>query len=103
MKEINIVAEQARAIGLHVGLTHSNDKPKEKNNANEKAIQDEKPNKHRRRYYCGSSPSLQKAPHACDLSIKDVKGCSFKNHPLTSLMDRSHTCGAFCNDGEEPQ
>ena len=24
-------------------------------------------------------------------------------HPLTSLMDRSHTCGTFCNDGEEPQ
>ena len=31
MKEVNIIAEQARAIGLHVGLTHSNDKPKEKN------------------------------------------------------------------------
>ena len=63
----------------------------------------EKPNKHRTCYYCGSSPSLQKAPHVCDLSIKDVKGWFLNEHPLTSLMDRSHACGAFCSDGEEPQ
>ena len=88
MREINIIAEQARSIGLNVGLTQSTEKPKLKTNANEKT-QDGKANKYHRCYYCGSSPNMQTHPHVCDLSVKDVKGCSFKNHP--DVKNNDHT------------